>query len=248
MSFHPFTGLKTMVRYITLIATLVLPAYCDANVIINGTRVIYPASSKFVNIQLVNKSSSTHLVQSWIDDGDPVASPESIHVPFVLTPPVVKMGAGEGQELKITFKAGQTVAADQETVYWLNTLDIPPVPESADGAGNYLQVAIRSRIKLLYRPTSIPSPVIELHKKLSVKQQNGTVCLNNDSPYYVTVPQIIPWNGGDLRRKTDNNILDKTLFIKPFSCQRVSSGIKPGKYYRITWIDDYGAKKLGIVK
>ena len=71
-----------------------------ASVVINQTRVIYPAAAKFVSVQLVNDSDKTHLVQSWLDEGDASAAPEKVKVPFSLMPPVVKMEAHSGQTLK----------------------------------------------------------------------------------------------------------------------------------------------------
>lgn len=239
---------KPMRHFLILLSAMLLSVSGHASVVINATRVIYPSSSKFVNVQLVNRSTTTHLVQSWIDDGNPAAAPESIKVPFTLTPPVVKMAASEGQTLKITLRKGTPLAKDRETVYWLNVLDIPPVPENASGGDNYLQVAIRSRIKLLYRPDEIPSPASDIHKKLTLESRSGGSCLKNSSPYYVTVPQIIAWSGGDLKKKTDDNLLKATVFVEPFGCQSVPASIKAGSRYRVTWMDDYGSKKFGVIQ
>ena len=62
-----------------------------ANVIINSTRVIYPQGSKEVPVQLFNTGTQQALVRAWIDDGNPDSTPETANVPFILTPPVVKI-------------------------------------------------------------------------------------------------------------------------------------------------------------
>ncbi|MBJ4957095.1 fimbria/pilus periplasmic chaperone [Salmonella enterica subsp. enterica serovar Goldcoast] len=64
---------------------LTLPAHAD--IVIYGTRVIYPAERKEIVVQLMNQSSRPSLVQSWIDDGDTSLPPEKINVPFLLSPP-----------------------------------------------------------------------------------------------------------------------------------------------------------------
>ncbi|MCW9507524.1 molecular chaperone [Klebsiella oxytoca] len=231
-----------------LLSAMVIPFASNASVVINATRVIYPAQSKYVNVQLVNRSKTTHLVQSWIDTGNPSAAPETIKTPFSLTPPVVKMAPNEGQALKLSIINSGLMPDDRESVYWLNVLDVPPVPEGATKGENYLQVALRSRIKLLYRPHSLSEPDNEMMKKVSVRQQSGAVCLKNDTPYYITITEIISWHGGDLKKKTtDKNLLTSAAFIAPFSCTQVVGTIKPAGHYRAAWIDDYGSKRYALI-
>lgn len=84
---------------VILIASIVLPAH--AGIVIYGTRIIYPAEKNEVLVQLMNQGERSSLVQSWIDDGDTTLPPEKINVPFLLTPPVAKVAANSGQQLKI---------------------------------------------------------------------------------------------------------------------------------------------------
>ena len=53
--------------------------------------------------------------------------------------------------------AQDPLPTDRESVFWLNILDVPPMPvtKNADDA-NYMQLAIRSRMKLFYRPSGLP--------------------------------------------------------------------------------------------
>ncbi len=78
---------------------LTLPAHAD--IVIYGTRVIYPAEKKEIIVQLMNESTKASLVQSWIDDGDTTLPPEKIDVPFLLTPPVIRVKGNSGQQIKI---------------------------------------------------------------------------------------------------------------------------------------------------
>ncbi len=41
-----------------------------ANIIVNGTRIIYAANNKENIVQLVNNGTDPALVQSWIDNGN----------------------------------------------------------------------------------------------------------------------------------------------------------------------------------
>lgn len=84
---------------VLFISSIVLPAH--AGIVIYGTRIIYPAEKNEVLVQLMNQGERSSLVQSWIDDGDMSLPPEKIQVPFLLTPPVAKVAANSGQQLKI---------------------------------------------------------------------------------------------------------------------------------------------------
>ena len=68
MLFRPIK-VNTM-KYIFVLMGLLFSMASQASVIVNATRVVYPSDAKFVNVQLVNRGTTTHLVQSWIDDGN----------------------------------------------------------------------------------------------------------------------------------------------------------------------------------
>jgi len=234
--------MKTLIFFL---AATFISMNASASVVINETRVIYPASAKFVSVQLVNDSEQTHLVQSWIDEGDASAAPEKVKVPFSLLPPVVKMSGHAGQALKISAMNTHSLPKDRESVFWLNVLDVPPVPE---GSGDsYLQVAIRNRIKLLYRPDQLSDLDSSVAEKITVSTSGGHTCLKNNSPYYMTIPQVVTWQGGELKQSRKDNLLAETAFIPPFGCALVSSKIQSGGQYRLTWLDDYGAKRFSTI-
>lgn len=236
-----------MLRFYTLLAMLCYTWSAAASVVINATRVIYPQNAKFINVQLANKSTTPHLVQSWIDDGRSDVSPENINVPFSVAPAVVQIGINEGQVLKVVARNADSLPKDRESVYWLNVLDVPPVPEVKEDKANYLQVALRSRIKLFYRPKGLDIKSEDIDAHLSVSNQEGKVCLNNASPYYVTVMEISPWQGGDLKKATKVNLLSDTAFIAPFSCHALPVAVKGHSRYRIARMNDFGSKHYAVI-
>ena len=140
-----------------MLSFLLLCSDLNAEVILHGTRVIYPAEAREVTLQLSNICEEPSLVQAWIDDGDPKSTPDQSTAPFMISPPISRVNAKKGQALRITaLPNAASLSKTQETLFWLNVLDIPPKPESnavnVDAPDNYLQLAIRSRIKLFYRP------------------------------------------------------------------------------------------------
>ncbi|KAF1028434.1 MAG: putative fimbrial chaperone YehC [Acinetobacter bereziniae] len=71
-----------------------------AGVSIDGTRIIFPADSKSVNVQLRNIYDTPALVQAWIDIGDPKKTPQAEEVPFVLNPPLVRIEPNKGRSFE----------------------------------------------------------------------------------------------------------------------------------------------------
>ncbi|MGO4502956.1 MULTISPECIES: fimbrial biogenesis chaperone [unclassified Dyella] len=181
-----------------------------AGIQINGTRVIYPAAEREVTLSMINNGTSPLLLQSWVDDGDLQANPETSKAPFLLTPPMSRVDAGKGQTLRIMFTGGNP-PQDRETVFWLNVLEIPTKPKATDGdSNNFLQFAIRSRIKIFYRPKGLPGNAFDAVDQVTWRVRpdgNGFIAeCTNPTPYNVsiasvvakgsTVPQTIDAKGG----------------------------------------------------
>ncbi|MFJ9991371.1 molecular chaperone [Pseudomonas putida] len=125
-----------------------------ASVVINGTRVIYPAVEREVSIRLTNNGTFPSLVQSWVDSGDSRQVPQDSDAPFLLMPPVTRIDPGKGQTLRLM---AERVAQgrEAESVFWLNVLEIPPAPSGEQAQQNTLQMAFRTRIKIFYRPAGL---------------------------------------------------------------------------------------------
>ncbi len=52
-------------------ASAVIAPATQAEIVIHGTRVIYPSDAREVTLQVSNNGSKPALVQAWIDEGDP---------------------------------------------------------------------------------------------------------------------------------------------------------------------------------
>jgi len=162
----------------------------EAAITITGTRVVYPAQNREVNVRLNNVDGRPVLVQAWLDDGNAAAAPNEIKVPFTLLPSVFRVEPHRGQALRIMFTGGD-MPKDRESVYWLNVLEIPPKPKDADER-NMIQLAFRTRIKMFYRPASLlddPTAGRALLKWYVEADEKGerVIRLNNPSPYYISI-------------------------------------------------------------
>ncbi|EBP9972609.1 fimbria/pilus periplasmic chaperone, partial [Salmonella enterica subsp. enterica] len=150
-----------------------------------------PESQKSVNIELRNDESSPSLIQSWIDTGDENAEPDTLKVPFIITPPITRIEPNSGQTLRVMY-TGENLPKDRESIFWLNVLDIPAKPKKADNNFNYLQLAVRSRIKLFYRPNGLKVNLSEAYKNVEwkINQNASEVTAVNNTPYYITYSKL----------------------------------------------------------
>lgn len=171
-------------------------AGASANVIIAGTRVIFPAKDGEVTVRLTNDNTTPALIEAWVDSGDEHSTPDKVDTPFLITPPLFRMEPHKEQSLRILFTQGkQPLPADRETLFWLNVLEVPPKPSGEQFQGkNYLQLAIRSRLKLFYRPDSLAGDPQKAPSQVTFKAAAGsngaTLVAHNPTPYYVTFAKV----------------------------------------------------------
>ena len=153
--------LKSLRNWIWGVLFATFLSIASANVIIEGTRVVYKQGERDVTVKLTNTNTQKNaLVQVWLDDGNATAAPEESTTPFIITPPLAKIPAGRNQAVRITF-VGDKMKQDRETLYWFNVLEIPPKSNEP----NVLSFAIRTRIKFFYRPKSISTASINHGEK-----------------------------------------------------------------------------------
>jgi chaperone protein EcpD len=177
-----------------LIALSAATGAANASVVIAGTRVVFPAANGEVTVRLNNNGGQPALVEAWIDSGNPNSTPDTSNVPFLTTPPLVRMNAGKGQSLRIVY-TGQPLPNDRESLFWLNVLEIPPKPTAKPGEEqNTLQFAVRSRLKLFFRPANLAGePNIAAQQITWKVVADGTgyaLEAYNPTPYYITFSKL----------------------------------------------------------
>lgn len=163
------------------------------------TRVIFSAKEKEATVRLSNVGTQPALVQAWLDRGNEREEISAIDLPFVLTPAIFRMEPSGAQTLRI-IHTGEPLPQDKESLYWLNVLDVPPKPKVEEGQGS-LQLAIRTRIKVMYRPDDLPGKAEEapgkLVWKLAVNEKKQAVLqAKNPSAYVVNLAGIEVRAGG----------------------------------------------------
>lgn len=221
-----------------------------ASVVLNGTRVIYPEAEPETTLKLTNDSEVPALVQAWIDDGNLNATPEDTKTPFMLAPPLFRLDGKKGQTLRIVY-LGDALPRDRESLFWLNVLEVPPMAADDGGAAaNSLQLAFRSRIKLMFRPKDLPGDAgaapFSVTWRLARKDDGKQVLkATNPTAYHVTFTTVEATAQGH----TFSN--DAGAMAAPGETIEFPIGDTPAvsgepDTVRFTTIDDYGAAVPGI--
>ena len=174
-----------------LLTTIVTPSF--ASLILQGTRVVYPSNSKTVSILAENRGKNPVLAQSWIDDGVEIQNlSNDSGIPFILTPPITKINPGKSQEIRLIYNKSP-LPEDRESLYWLNVLDIPSQSKNQSNK-NSLELTIRTRIKIFFRPSKIKENPLKAPSQVewTISKINDVdhLKINNPTPFYITFTKI----------------------------------------------------------
>jgi chaperone protein EcpD len=186
-------------RFLWMIAlVMALAAQAQAGILLNTTRIIYPASDKEVSFGVHNTGGGEILLQSWLE-----SSPDEVgDLPFVITPALARMPGDTKQLLRILY-AGSDMPQDHESVFWLNVQEIPQAANE-----NALQIAVRQRIKVFFRPQGLKGDPFEAPETLEWRLKPGNILqVHNPGPYYVSMVKIEVQDGAAHIMKKDSQML-----------------------------------------
>ncbi|WMY75941.1 fimbria/pilus periplasmic chaperone [Buttiauxella selenatireducens] len=243
--------MKSSHRILTLcsLAAMLLGVYpaAQASVVVSGTRLIYPAKQHDITIQLTNTDTRPALVQSWIDSGDARQEPSQSTAPFVVTPPITRVDAGKKQLIRMTYLGSSALPSDRESVFWYNMLDVPP-DSRASADKNSIQVALRTRIKVFYRPDGLPGSPEKAASELTWQAVNTpkgyALRAVNPSAFNVSMSNVAVTvggkaysneTGGMVPPKGSQDFILKGLNGSPSSQATVT----------YSWINDFGSQVKG---
>ncbi|MDF3577248.1 fimbria/pilus periplasmic chaperone, partial [Enterobacter hormaechei] len=210
MRFITTTGLVMALLPLTLTSA-------SAGVIIGGTRVIFDGAKKEASINITNPDNVPYLIQSWID----VQDEQSGKAPFIITPPLYRLDGGQ-KNLERIVMAG-SLPQGQESLFWLNIKAIP----SASKQMNSLQIAVKTRIKLIYRPEALrASTPEEQANKLTWRRAGNTLLVNNPTPYVINFNEIT----------LGNKKLDDVTYVMPSGTALMNPLMILVKIIKLRWI------------
>ncbi|MBA0397434.1 hypothetical protein D7U98_18785 [Stenotrophomonas maltophilia] len=167
------------------VSVLMTAAPAHARLVLEGNRVIYPQGSKDISVRVKNHGDAASLAQVWVDEFDVDAGPDASKAPFVAMPPLMRIDGNKKQLIRIRYTGG-TLPQDRESVFWLNVFDTPAVSSEASAQ---IQLAVRNRFKLFYRPESLKGQastgvISQLQWSLAKQEGRWVLSARNDSPFH----------------------------------------------------------------
>lgn len=199
-----------------------------AGVSIGGTRFIYHEKAKGVKVELRNTSQSAWLINTTVSSGGTWSgvTPSTQPAPFIATPPLFSLKPGRENSIRL-LKTHANMPPDRESLF---TLSIAAIP-SGQAQANSVQIAVRSRMKLFYRPANLKGNPQEAYKQLRWEKSRGQARVSNPTPFYVTLVNLVV-NG----KKIDNPGM-----VAPFSTRSIN-GCATVNTCHLSWqsINDYG--------
>lgn len=94
-----------LLRSLIVVTLMVSATASQAGVIIGGTRVIYHGDKKETSINVKNPDKYSYLIQSWVDN----ENKSEVKAPFIITPPLFRLGSSEENTLRIIRTGGNLV-------------------------------------------------------------------------------------------------------------------------------------------
>lgn len=213
-----------------LLSSFCLPAYSAVRPQL--TRIVAYASDKETPVEIINESSESYMVQSWLED----VNGKDANIPLVLTPPVLRLDGQKQGKLRLVVLPAE-LTPDRESVYWLSIQEIPPKAKTE--ADNKVVIAIRSRLKVFVRPQGLNAKGAReaINSLTWTMEHDGTttwLTANNPSAYYISFGKLMV-NGSMLD--------DKYKMPAPKGSQRYAiPKAMTGKKATITYsaMSDYG--------
>lgn len=222
-----------MKRTLLALATTVLclsSVAAHAGVNVGATRVIYQGKDKEANLSVTNTADDQipYLIQSWVSEyggGDDTSEK------FIITPPLFRLDPGSQNMLRILAVQADQLPTDKESLFSVNVKAIPA--KSKDPAKqNVLQIAIKTSIKLFYRPEGLPGSLIDAAKGMVWSSDKGTLTFDNPSHYHIVVSKLVI-NGVEQKGFPD--------VIAPGQRGAVNIPAKAGDSLVLSYINEYGS-------
>lgn len=183
------------------------------SVSLSGTRLIFDGNDREAGLQVTNRSAQDVLLQAVLsapedDDDTPRAQRRSL--PFVVTPPLQRLAGGSRQTLRVIYQ-GQGMPDGRESLLHLY---VTQVPQRKEGV-NQLNIAVRQRINLFYRPPGIqgdPALTAETLRWELATSATGEALLkvSNPTPYHASLQAL----------NLDSRLVTDYLLLAPGASQQ----------------------------
>lgn len=170
-----------LVTYLKIISVffLLISGVTQAAVVMNASRIVM-AGTLEKTIMFDNTSDNPFIVQIESDNKD---KPD-----FVAVPPVFKIKEKGGQTVKVKLLSSE-LPQNRESLFYLDFTQIPGVRKN-ENDDDRLNIIIRSRLKVIYRPAAVNAFSSKDENKVSYRLQGGALVISNKSPNILSIRDI----------------------------------------------------------
>ncbi|QHG63932.1 fimbrial biogenesis chaperone [Pseudomonas putida] len=217
----------------TALASALLPP-AQAALTISATRIVQTSDKQSSSIIVANPSNQAFAAQTWVNTE---ADDSTTSVPLIAAPELFRLDPGNKQTVQIN-RISKDLPNDRESLFYFNVQELPQADEEQ---ANTLSIALRTRIKLFYRPAELQGSPQKSLKDLqwSVQRREGKAQLivHNPSPYHYTFSRV------QLGSASKRESIEAQAMVAPKSSQAYDvhdSVIKPGMRVIFTTINDFG--------
>lgn len=170
-----------MKRYLKVLMAgwLLVGVAAHAGVVTGGTRLIYPGGKKEASLSVTNNDATPYLIQSWVETNNG-------STPFLLTPPLFRLDGEQQTRLRVIYSGG--LPENKESMFWMNIKAIPSA--QAKAGANTLQIAIKTRIKLIYRPKSVAGTPEMVTEQLRWTRSGNKLQVTNPTAFYMNFAEV----------------------------------------------------------
>lgn len=172
----------------TGLAVLLWSFNVQATVSLSGTRLIFDGRFPEVSLEVVNPSGREVLIQAWLSDPtniDGSLESAAVDLPFVLNPHLARLDPHGKQTLRVMYQ-GQGMPLTEESLLHLYVLEIPRRTEGS----NALNIAIRQRINLFYRPVGLVDEPAATAHRLRWTLASTSLRVSNPTPYHAALQDV----------------------------------------------------------
>ncbi|MGY4664661.1 chaperone protein EcpD [Pseudomonas chlororaphis] len=220
-----------------LVVLMSLASQAKAELVVDGTRVIYYGADREATIAVSNIGGEVVLAHSWITDDKNEESPD---IPFVIIEPLIKIEPQRRHRIRILY-SGAGLPSDRESMFFLNVMGVP----TKSGRQNVLQFAVKQRLKMFFRPKGMKGSVSDAVASLQWKRLKDRVEVLNSSRFHVTLTDL------SLLASEEKSLILDYLLLKPGEHQYIdlkapfgTSGTK----LEFTEINDVGLQVSHLIK
>ncbi|UKA03989.1 fimbria/pilus periplasmic chaperone [Photobacterium damselae] len=198
----------------------------------DNTRYIFEGEKQSIPLKVTNQAPHNYAAQVWIDSNKENTPQDT----FVVSPAFFKIDKGARQIIRI-MNIGANLPQDKESLFWINLQEIPPKSKE-----NGLVIAIRTRVKLIYRPTALDAGRNRAEEQLTIQHVPGEKWLVNTTPYIFAINKLLDSESNAITIK--KSIQDKMgTFLPGDKINITGKDVKA-----VDAVNDYGDSAIYTIK